>query len=272
MSIGKLIRKGLSFSNVVAAGTATANITPGRTLEGIYLVMGGTTFNSSHISLLRMKVNGKTVIEGSGAQLDKIAKFGGLSYPATALPIMFIELPGRDFVDQMAGAFDTTRGINTITLEVTIAGATSPILDMYLLESPPQTGGFSELMHKIIRYPFNVSSGGQLPIQLPFGPNNGAIIKRMHIEHGVANNVQAVTIKENAVVVHESVKAINDAHNQFFRSINQTNTYTVDCMPDENIRNCMDTRSDRSLELLVTFGAADSGMVVVEYLDKLQNL
>jgi hypothetical protein len=43
-------------------------------------------------------------------------------------------------------------------------------------------------------------------------------------------------------------------------------------MPDENIRNCMDTRSDRSLELLVTFSGADNGNVIVEYLDKLGNL
>jgi hypothetical protein len=272
MSIGKLIRKGLSFSNVVTAGTATANITPGRTLEGIYLLMSSTLTSSAMISLVRMKVNGKTVIEGTGAQLDKIAKFNGLTYPATVLPIMFIELLGRDFVDQMAGAFDTSKGIDSITLEVTTAAAgATPGLELYLLESPPQAGGVSELMAKVLRYPFNVSSGGQLPINLPFGPNNGAIVKRIHIE-STNNLMTAVTVKENAVVVHESVKAINDAHNQFFRSTSQSNTYSVDCMPDENIRNCMDTRSDRSLELLVTFSGADNGNVIVEYLDKLGNL
>lgn len=271
MSVGKLIRKGLSFANVVANSTATAQITPGRTLEGFYLLMGGT-FTSAHVTLLRMKVNGKAVIEATGAQLDKIAKFSGMNYPTTVLPVMFTEMTGRDFVDQMAGAFDTSKGIDSITVEVTIGAATSPTLECYLIESPPQAGAFSKLMHKVLRYPYSVSSGGQLPISLPFGPNNGAIIKRIHVEHGVANNVTALTLKENAVVVHESTKAINDAHNQFFRSVNQTNTYSVDMMPDENVRNCMDTRSDRSLELLVTFAAADTGMVIVEYLDQLGNL
>lgn len=272
MAVGKLLRKGLTFSNVVASGTATANITPGRALEGILLLMGGTTFNSSHVSLVRIKANAKTIWEGSGAEIDKISKFNGLSYPTTILPILFIELMGRDLVDEMLGAFDTSVGIANITVEVTIAGATAPTLEQYLIESQPQPDKINEKLSKLLRTPYNVSTGGMLSVSLPFGQANGSVIKRIHIQHGVANNVTAVTVKEDSVVVHESVKAINDAFNQLFRSTNQTNTYTVDFMSDENVRNCMDNRADRSMELLITFGAADSGNILVEYLDTLENL
>ena len=44
MSVGKLNRYGLPFSNVVPAGTATNQVTPGRTLETLRLRLGGATF------------------------------------------------------------------------------------------------------------------------------------------------------------------------------------------------------------------------------------
>jgi hypothetical protein len=163
-------------------------------------------------------------------------------------------------------------GIANLTIEVTIAGASAPTLVASVIESQPQPGQYSPIMAKVLRYPFSVSAGGKLSVALPFGANNGAIVKRLHIEHGVASNVTAVDIKENGVIVHESARGVNDAHNQLFGRTNQTNTYTVDFMVDNNLRNCMDTRGDRSLELLPTFGAADSGFVIVEYLDVLGNL
>lgn len=271
MSVGKLVRQGLPFSNVVATGIASAQISPGRTIEGIQLMMGGT-FTYAMISLIRVRANGKTFFEGSGTEIDRINKFQGLNYPATVLPLMFTEVMGRDLVDQMMGAFDTSTGIANITIEVTIAGATSPTLSMFLIESAPQAESVSQVIKKLLRYPFSVSAGGQLNIQLPFGPVNGAVIQRIHIQHGVANNVTACVVKENGVVVHESTLASNTAFNQLYRSANQTNWYSVDMVADENVKNAMDTRTDRSLELVPTFGAADSGFVLVEYLDTLGNL
>ena len=276
MSVGKLLRKGLPFANVTSSGIATASIMPGRTLEGMELILGGTSFAYSHITLIRLKANGKTFWEGSGVQADKLNKFQGLTYAASTLPIMFVEILGRDLLDEMVGAFDTSNGIANITIEVTISGATAPTLEMYLIESAPQAAAVAPVMTKLLRYPFSISSAGQLPIVLPFGPINGAIIKRIHIEHATASNVTAVTVKENGVVVHESVKAVNDSHNTLYRATNQQSAtpywYSIDMIPDENLKNAMDTRTDRTLELIPTFGAAESGMVLVEYLDTLGNL
>jgi hypothetical protein len=271
MPVGKLLRQGLAFANVVANGVATAMITPGRTIEGLLLVMGGTTFSSAHVSMIRVKANSKVIWEASGAEADKLAKFHGHSYPATIIPVMFVEVFGRDLLDEMLGAFDTSQGVNSLAIEVTIAGATAPTLDLYLIESQPQPDKVNQKLSKVLRVPWNISSGGKLQVQIPYG-NTGTIIKRLHIQHGVANNITAVSVKEDAVLSHESVKAVNDAFNQFMRSTIQTNVYTVDFMADENVRNCMDTRKDRSLELLLTCGAADSGTILVECLDELENL
>ncbi len=284
MAVGKLLRKGLPFANVsaVASSIATASIMPGRTIEGLEINMAGTGLSIASIGLVRIRANGKVFYEATGTQIDKLMRFQGLNYTAASatqvfLPIMFTEIAGRDLLDEMIGAFDTSQGIANITVELTIGTATTvSALDLYLLESAPQAGAIAPAMAKVLRYPYSVAAGGQISIPLPFGPVNGAVIKRIHVEHGISSNVVAVTVKENGVVVHESVKAINDAHNVLFRGVNQQAAapywYSIDMIADENVKNAMDTRQDRSLELIPNFGAADSGFVIVEYLDALGNL
>lgn len=287
MAVGKLIRKGLPFSNVVATQTATASIMPGRTLEGLIVSILGTGLGGgtpiSAIGLVRIKANGKTFYEATGTQIEKIMKFQGLTLPtqsATAvwLPIIFTEIKGRDAVDEMAGAFDTSNGIVNVTVEMTLGAATTITqCQLYVIESPPQPAQIAPVMTKVLRYPYNSSSAGQISISLPFGPVNGAVIKRIHIEQTTANNVRGVTIKENGVVVHESSNdtatdpSVNN-YNSLFGNAAQTGWYTIDFMIDDDLKNAMDTRSDKSLELLATLNAADSGMVLVEYLDTLGNL
>jgi hypothetical protein len=287
MSVGKLIRKGLPFSNVAANSIATVQIMPGRTIEGIQINMVGTgltlsSLAASSVGLIRLKANGKIFYEATGHQVDKMARFQGLTYPAASatnifLPIMFTEIFGRDLLDEMVGAFDTSSGIQNITMEMNIGTVTTiTTCEIYLLESAPQNQAVSPVMLKVLRYPFAVAAGGGINIPLPFGEVSGSIIKRIHMEHAVANNITAVNIKENGVVVHESTKLVNDAVNQLFRAVNQQAAtpfwYSVDMIADENIKNAMDTRKDRTLELVPTFAAADSGFVIVEYLDTLGNL
>ncbi len=79
MSVGKLLRNGLPFSNVVASGVATANITPGRTIERIILQLGGTTFTKAMLTLVELKANGRTFFKGSATQIDKVNKYRGIA-------------------------------------------------------------------------------------------------------------------------------------------------------------------------------------------------
>lgn len=276
MSVGKILRPSLPLSNVAASSTASGNIIPGRTLEGILFKCGGTFDVQTHISLVRIKANGKTIVEGTGAQLSALTEFRGDTHNDTYLYIDFTESrKGRDFLDQMAGAWDTSLGVSNITLEVTIGAATSPTLAVYTVESAPQSAiglPFAGLMTKILRYPYSVAAGGAINIPLPFGPVNGAIIKRIHLAEGTAGRVTGLVIKQDGVVIHDTLDADNDFINVQNRSVNQTGFYTADFVPDGNLKNALDTRDARSLELTPTFSAADSGFVIVEYLDKLGNL
>ena len=70
MSVGKLTRYGLPFANVIANGVATNNISPGRTLEVFRLRLGGTTLTKSMISGVKIKANGKVIVEGRSWSLN----------------------------------------------------------------------------------------------------------------------------------------------------------------------------------------------------------
>lgn len=138
MSVGKLTRYGLPYSNVVAAGTATNQITPGRTLENLRLKLGGNALTKAMITALKIKANGKVIIEGTGSDIDKINAYRGVAQSAAFLELMFADYSLNNELDRMVGAFDTSAGISNITTEVTIAGATAPTLTPILIESAAQ--------------------------------------------------------------------------------------------------------------------------------------
>lgn len=276
MSVGKIIRYGLPFSNVVAAGTATNNITPGRTLENFGMKLGGTALTKAMITAFRMKANGKTIVDATGTQIDKLNAYRGQTTDAAFLDIQFADYSMNNEVDRMVGAFDTSLGISNITSEVTIAGATAPIVTPILVESAQQKGangevkGFAPLISKVLKYPFNLATGGRLPVTVPFGPANGAIIKRLHVFHG--GNMTGATVKLDGLVIHESITAENEYLQEKHGRTPQTNVYTIDFVLDGAIGKALDTRTAKSLEWLLDFSAADVGDVIVEYLDPLGNL
>lgn len=276
MSVGKLTRYGLPYSNVVATGTATNQITPGKTLENLKLKLGGTTFTKAMVTQIKVKANGKTIIEGSGTELDKLNAYRGETTNAAYLDLSFADYSLNNEFDRMVTAFDTSLGIQNITTEVTIAGATAPTLAPIVVESGSQKakGGeyaaFAPLLAKVLKYPYNIASGGRLPITVPFGPQNGAIIKRVHVFHG--GNMTGATVKQDGLTIHESIKAENEQEQVRQKRVPQTNVYTIDFCLDGDIRKAMDTRDARSLEWLFDFSAADTGTVFVEYVDLLGNL
>jgi hypothetical protein len=276
MAVGKLTRYGLPFSNVVASGTATNQITAGRTLENFRVKLGGTALTKAMLSLVKVKANGKVIIEGSGSDLDKINAYRGESTSASFLDVQFADYSMIAELDRMVGAFDTSLGIQNITTEVTIAGATAPTLTPILVESAAQKDNqgqaapFAPLISKVLRYPFNIATGGRLPVTVPFGPQSGSIIKRLHVFHG--GNLTGATVKQDGLVVHESVAAENSFDQTKAGRVPQNNVYTIDFVLDGNIKKALDTRDARSLEWLFDFSAADTGTVYVEYLDPLGNL
>ncbi|SHL45136.1 hypothetical protein SAMN05216428_102445 [Nitrosospira sp. Nsp11] len=276
MSVGILTRYSLPFSNVAANNIATANVTPGRLIENVKLCLGGTTFTKAQITQVRVKANGKVIMEGTGTELDLINAFRGETTDPKFLDLSFADYFLNNEFDRKVGGFDTSVGISNITLEVTIAGATAPTLKAIVTESAAQkdkSGEFAPyatLISKVLKYPFNISTGGRLPFQVPFGAQSGSIIKRLHIFH--TSKMTGITVKQDAMVIHESVTAENEQEQKRFARKPQANVYTVDFTVQAAIKHALDTRDARSLEWLPEFSGADSGSVIVEYLDPLGNL
>lgn len=213
MSVGKLTRYGLPFSNVVASGVATNQVTPGRTLENLRLRLGGTTFTKAMVTDVKVKANGKVIVAGTGSQLDAIQAYRGKTQAAGFLELAFADYSMNNEFDRMVGAFDTSLGISNITTEITIAGATAPTLTPILIESAAQKAAsgeaapFAPLISKILTYPFSIANGGRLAMNVPFGPQSGSIIKRLHVFH--SGTMTGATVKQDGLVIHESVTAEN---------------------------------------------------------------
>lgn len=276
MSVGKLTRYGLPFSNVVGTGVATNNVTPGRTLENLRLRLGGTTFTKAMITNVEIKANGRTIVEGTGSQIDSINAYRGVAQAAAFLELQFADYSLNNEFDRMVGAFDTSLGISNITTEITIAGATAPTLLPIVIESAAQkdrsgqAAPFAPLISKLLRYPFSIANGGRLAMSVPFGPQSGSIIKRLHVFHG--GQMTGATIKVDGLVIHESAAAENRHEQTQHGRVPQANCYTIDFVVDGDIRKALDTRQSRSLEWLFDFSAASNGTVYVEYIDPLGNL
>lgn len=274
MAVGKLINNGLPFANVVATGVATANVTPGRTVELIRLKLGGTTFIKAMLTALKVKANGKVILDSTGSELDKINSYRGITTEANYLDIPFYDNRMLSEFDRAVGGFDTSVGISNITMEATITGATAPTLANILTLSAAQknkagqSAPYAPFIAKLLRYPFNVATGGRLAVTVPFGPQNGAIIKRVHVMH---TNMTGATVKQDGLVIHESLRLENENEQKRHGRVPQAGMYTIDFCPEGSIQNALDTRDARSLEWLLDFSAADSGAVVVEYLDPLAN-
>jgi hypothetical protein len=277
MSVGKIERNALPYSNVVAAGQATSQITVGKTLNNYQLNLGGTAFTKAMIDKFVMRANGKAIIEASGTQIDKMMAYRGITSNAAFLDIAFEDITGLDQLDRMIGSLDTSAGIQSLTTEVDIAGATAPTLTARLHESAPQRAAdgqpaqFAGMICKYLRYGFNVAGAGELPLNFPFGPVNGAIIKRA--QFFLTNDVMTgITVKEDSIAIHESTLARNEYEQRRFGRVPQANMYTVDFVLDGNMRNAFDTRKAKSVEWIPTFSGAESGYVILEYIDVLGNL
>ena len=277
MPVGKTVRNSLPFSNVIATGDATSNIATGKTIANYQLKLAGTALTKAMITTFKMRANGKVIFEGSAIQIDKIQAYRGRATNVAYLDISFEDLTGLDIVDRVVGCLDTSVGIPLLTTELSIAGATAPVLSAQQYEQGPQLAAngavlpFAGTIAKQLRYSYSVAAGGTLPLQFPFGPQSGAVIKRVHIFQNTGNMTGA-TVKEDGIEIYKSLVADNVYELTRMGRVPQALMYTIDFMPDGDTRKAFDTTKSRSVEWLLDFSAADAGFVVIEYLDHLGNL
>ncbi|AMC34238.1 major capsid protein P2 [Janthinobacterium sp. B9-8] len=260
-------RKELPFFNVIAGSTATLTLPNGMTYERLMLQMGGTTFNKTHITDIRMRVNGKVIHQCNAADLESINAYSGLATDSKFITIDFTELFARDQVGQSIGALGTVNGVSQAVVEVDIAGtAVAPQLTCWSIISGPRQ---LTVCNKMLKYNFNIAAAGKWPLALPYGNQGGSIIKRIYIKSNTANGLE---IKKNGTVIHESVKEVNEFWQKENKKTPQAGYYIFDPIVDNNQTDMLSTSDCVSFEVNPTFSGPETITVYVEYIDLLGNL
>lgn len=262
-----LLIKNLPFTNVVANGVATVSLPVGMSYNRIFLQLGGT-FTKAMITDIKVRLNGKVIFQNTGSRLDLINTYRKRGVSANFLVIDFVEPGAKDMAEQYIGNINTAQGVSSLTMEVTIAGATSPTLDSWAEVGPPAPLG---VVAKQLLFTTSFGGSGKFPFKLIDVANRGAIVKRVHFAHG--GNVTALEVKKNGIVIHDNVTtAVNTFYQADYGKTAQTNLYTYDPCVDDNYTNAVKTQDMVSLEFNLTTGAADTVTAVIEVLDLLGNM
>ncbi len=263
-----LLIKNVPFTNVVANGIATVSLPVGMSYNRILLQLGGT-FTKAMITNINVRLNGKVIFQQTGSRLDAINTYRKRGVSASFLVVDFTEPNAKLMAEQYIGNINTGQGVSSLTVEVTIAGATAPTLDSWTEYGPPGPLG---VLAKQIQFTTSMAGAGKFPFKLIDVANRGAIVKRVHFAH--TGQVTALEVKKNGIVIHDNVPT---AVNTFYQldtggKVAQTNLYTYDPCLDDNYSNAIKTADMASLEFNVTVSGADTVVATIEALDLLGNM
>lgn len=268
------------FSVVGSAGTTISDMNKflGTVLEKITLSLAGTALTKAMITSLQLIANGKIIFDTTGTTLESAnaynAKAGVPSDP-TILKIDFMDRQMRTLNGYQVGALDLSAksGITSLRLQITIAGATAPILfgfgDVSPPTSDPTEANIRWLMCRKHRAFVPIAAAGQFALPIPhFDPAGGGSVFRRLFMYS-ANMTALKTVREG-VAEHEIFKAQNDTSQRDNGKYPQTNLFVFDPVQTGTIQgSTFDTRLSsgiRSAQFLATFSGAENIVIETEEL------
>lgn len=276
----------LPAQNVVATGKATisfANLL-GFTVEFILLELGGGAFTKAMITGIDIKANTKTIFNNSGSRQDDQMEYRGETASASYLVVPFDESRGRteckgvDAKGQLVvidgekvGSIDTTQGIQSLTGEIDISGATTPTLKAYaeVSAAPAPDARFRSLIAKTHNFTLSPAAAGEFLFDVPQGRAPGAIIKRIFL-HG--STVTGYRVKKNGITITEvNSAALNTYQQQREGRVPQANVQCIDFIKDGNQSSALMASDARNMEYYLTVSGAGNVVVVPEFYDLLNN-
>ncbi len=265
------------FNNVIASGIANCDLNSllGTTLECLNLSLGGT-FTKAMITLIQLKANGKVIYETTGTNCDLLQNFlNYASADATKLSINFMEPKTKSINAFQAGAIDLSpdSGITNLRLEVTISGATAPILSAIAEVSPaidiPSERQLRFLMLRRHRNTQSIGGAGTFSLQVPHiePSGGGSVFKRIGIFSALCVAIKA---QREGITEFEVTKAENEWIQKKAGRAPQTNLVVFDPVLDGiQAGRVWDTRPAvgvRSAQLYATFSGAETITIETEEL------
>lgn len=266
------------FQNVVASGIAISDLNKllGSVLEKITLTLGGT-FTRSMITKIELKANAKVIWESDGAKLEASNLYNGATTDATILKIDFMDRKAVTPNARQAGAIDLSigSGIQTLRLEITISGATSPTLVGLADVSPPTDDPAESLIRGLIarrhRTTQVIGGAGTFALLLPHvdPAGGGSNYRRVYIYS--ANMTAFKTVREG-VTEHEPTKLQNEAAQKDNFKVPQANLVVFDpCQDGQLSGRTWDTRPAAGVRSAIFYGTFSAGETITIETEELLN-
>lgn len=264
--------------NLKATGTAFLEIPLGDTFHNFLCVLGGTTFNRSHIKRVRVMLNGKPFMRDlTAAEMHKLNLYRMSKDDADVLLVDFEEPRARQFADQIATIIGTASGVNTMRLEFDIEGATAPEMTVFANASGPQPLG---MVPALVTEDHDFVSTGNKTVRFPYavGPvakgGAGHIIKRAHLFLSGGAALSEVTLKKNGIPVHDRITPrANTFFQEHYEGVPITDAYTVDFVEDNNVvLNLVGTEDANSIHWDLKVGAVGHMRIVYELISPLESV
>lgn len=240
-----------------------------RSIHGLIFRRGGTTFNNAHLSNIRVRLDGKDVVNGiTGSQLVDTTEYEGIPDVTGETVLPFGDFAARTVRGQHLGDIDCSIYRKPLEIEVAIGGATAPTLEVWALCGPPKLAMGIEytereaitlraLVRTVIQPAAAVS---RKSYGVSLGSSAGARLRRLYMFH---NNLTSVEFLKSSLRKWDDVPvALNNAVAQYFARTPQTGLYVLDRIVDGNQGEAEVTvkpdGTPHSLELNLTTSGADT--------------
>jgi hypothetical protein len=227
------------FQNVSAAGTAlmtTSRIWP-NTLEYIAITLGGGVApTKAQLTRLLVRLGSKPIWDVTGAEMATISLYEGRTATATILILPWSNWFARSIPEQYLGAIDFGQvGVRDLTLEITIAGGTTPTLSAIAEVAPPKVldAQSNVLFRALLRTPLSPAGAATFAPQLiNYGQAGGALLRRLFFFSAV---VTALEVKRDGLDILEQIPLalINAIQSESFPHTPQSNVYCYDVIEDD---------------------------------------
>lgn len=240
-----------------------------QSVHALVFEMGGTTFSETHISNLRIRIDGKDVINGiSGAQLKDINDYQGLVASTNYLAFFFGDPTARTVRGQHLGDLDLSIYRKPLEIEVTIGAATAPTLKVYAITGVPklamgvgfdaiEAAHFRALIRTIIQPAAAVTRNSY---GLALGSSAGARLRSLNFFH---TNLTSVELKKQSLTKFDDISvALNNALQTYFARTPQSGLYVLDRVVDGNQGEAETTVNPEgrpwNMQVSITASAADT--------------
>lgn len=274
------------FQNVSAAGTAlmtTSRIWP-NTLEYLAITLGGGVApTKAQLTRVLVRLGSKPIWDITGAEMASISLYEGRTATATILILPWSNWFARSIPEQYLGAIDFGQvGVRDLTLEITIAGGTTPTLSAIAEVAPPKVldAQSNVLFRALLRTPLSPAGAATFAPQLiNYGQAGGALLRRLFFFSAV---VTALEIKRDGLDILEQIPLalINAIQSENFPHAPQANIYTYDVIEDDIESKALttirkDSKNNVSLipqQILTSLSGAATFDVVADVLANLNGL